>query len=173
MQTVDQNNGGSINLEGVLYNWYVDDATEPVLKNSAEFKNVPLGVGDHTIRVIPTTGSSTITQGGVNYQICLDEMSFKLRVVKNGPQLDLGRHDVAYPNNYARTVRIGLPQVALLAEQEAKGKGGYFCVPISGENLVADNSTRLYIREGWRKRSAGSFAVYQRDVSFGYQRPCL
>ncbi|MBV3427962.1 hypothetical protein KSW92_00160 [Prevotella copri] len=173
LQTVDQNNGGSINLEGVLYNWYVDDATEPVLKNSAEFKNVPLGVGDHTIRVIPTTGSSTITQGGVNYQICLDEMSFKLRVVKNGPQLDLGRHDVAYPNNYARTVRIGLPQVALLAEQEAKGKGGYFCVPISGENLVADNSTRLYIREGWRKRSAGSFAVYQRDVSFGYQRPCL
>lgn len=144
LQTVDQNNGGSINLEGVLYNWYVDDATEPVLKNSAEFKNVPLGVGDHTIRVIPTTGSSTITQGGVNYQICLDEMSFKLRVVKNGPQLDLGRHDVAYPNNYARTVRIGLPQVALLAEQEAKGKGGYFCVPISGENLVADNSTRLY-----------------------------
>ena len=144
LQTVDQNNGGSIQLNGVLYNWYVDDATTPILKNSAEFKNVPLGVGDHTIRVIPTTGSSTITQGGVDYQICLDEMSFKLRVVKNGPQLNLGLPDVAYPNNYARTVRIGLPQVALLAEQEAKGKGGYISVPISGENLVAANSTRLY-----------------------------
>ena len=142
LQTVDQNNGGSIQLEGVLYDWYVDDDTTPILRNSAEFKNIPLGVGEHTIRVIPANASGTITQGGVDYQICLDEMSFKLRVVKNGPQLSLGAPGVAYPNNYVRTVRIGLPQVALLAKQEAKG--GYFCVPISGENLVADNSTRLY-----------------------------
>lgn len=145
LQTVDQNNGGSIQLNGVLYDWYVDDATTPILKNSAEFKDVRLGVGDHTIRVLPTNTSGTINQGGVDYQICLGEMSFKLRVVKNGPQLDLGRPGVAYPNNYARTVRIGLPQVALLAEQEAKGgKGGYFCVPVSGKNFVADNSNRLY-----------------------------
>lgn len=144
LQTVDQNNGGSIQLNGVLYNWYVDDATTPILKNSAEFSNIPLRVGDHIIRVIPTSSSSTITQGGVDYQICLDEMSFKLRVVKNGPQLNLGVPGVAYPNNYARTVRIGLPQVALLAQQEAQSKGGYFSVPISSENLVADNSTRLY-----------------------------
>ena len=144
LQTVDQNNGGSIQLNGVLYNWYVDDATTPILKNSAEFSNIPLSVGDHIIRVIPTSSSSTITQGGVDYQICLDEMSFKLRVVKNGPQLNLGVPGVAYPNNYARTVRIGLPQVALLAQQKAQGKGGYFSVPISSENLVADNSTRLY-----------------------------
>ena len=144
LQTVDQNNGGSIQLNGVLYDWYVDDAKDPVIKNSAEFKDVRLGVGDHTIRVFPTTKSSTITQGGVDYQICLGEMSFKLRVVKNGPQLNLGVPDVAYPNNYARTVRIGLPQVALLAQQEVQDKGGYFCVPISSENLVADNSTRLY-----------------------------
>lgn len=144
LQTVDQNNGGSIQLNGVLYDWYVDNDTKPILRNRAEFSNIPLSVGEHTIRVQPTTKSSTITQGGVDYQICLDEMSFKLRVVKNGPQLNLGVPGVAYPNNYARTVRIGLPQVALLAEQEAKGRGGYFCVPISGENLVADNSTRLY-----------------------------
>lgn len=144
LQTVDQNNGGSIQLEGVLYDWYVDGETTPRLKNSAEFSNILLSVGDHIIRVIPTSSSSTITQGGVDYQICLDEMSFKLRVVKNGPQLNLGVPGVAYPNNYARTVRIGLPQVALLAQQEAQGKGGYFCVPISSENLVADNSTRLY-----------------------------
>lgn len=144
LQTVDQNNGGSIQLEGVLYNWYVDDAKTPILQNSAEFKNIPLGVGDHTIRVIPTSTSSIITQGGVDYQICLDEMSFKLRVVKDGPQLSLGNTDVAYPNNYIRTMRIGLPQVALLAKQKAKGTGGFFCVPISGENLVATNSTRLY-----------------------------
>lgn len=140
LQTVDQNNGGSIQLNGVLYNWYVDKETTPRLKSSAEFKNIPLSVGDHTIRVIPT--SSTITQGGVDYQICLDEMSFKLRVVKNGPQLDLGVPGVAYPNNYVRTVRIGLPQVALLAQQEAKG--GYFCIPVSGKHFVAENSNRLY-----------------------------
>ena len=144
LQTVDQNNGGSIQLNGVLYNWYVDDETTPRLKNSAEFSNIPLSVGEHTIRVIPTKTSGTITQGGVDYQICLDEMSFKLRVVKNGPQLDLGRPGVAYPNNYVRTVRIGLPQVALLAQQETKGKGGYFCIPVSGKNFVADDSKRLY-----------------------------
>ena len=52
---------------------------------------------------------------------------------------------MAYPNNYVRTVRIGLPQVALLAQQEAKkGKGGYFCIPVSGKNFVAENSNRLY-----------------------------
>lgn len=140
LQTVDQNNGGSIQLNGVLYNWYVDKETTPRLKSSAEFKNIPLSVGDHTVRVIPT--SSTITQGGVDYQICLDEMSFKLRVVKNGPQLDLGVPGVAYPNNYVRTVRIGLPQVALLAQQETKG--GYFCITVSGKNFVADDSKRLY-----------------------------
>lgn len=144
LQTVDQNNGGSIQLNGVLYDWYVDEETTPRLKNSAEFKDVRLGVGEHTIRVVPVSPSGTITQGGVDYQICLDEMSFKLRVVKNGPQLDLGRPGVAYPNNYVRTVRIGLPQIALLAQQETKGKGGYFCVPISSKNLVADNSSRLY-----------------------------
>ena len=140
LQTVDQNNGGSINLEGVLYNWYVDDETTPRLTNSAEFKDIKLGVGDHTIRVVPT--SNTITQGGVNYQICNTEMSFKLRVVKNGPQLNLGNPGVAYPNNYDRTIRIGLPQVTLLAQQA--DKSGYLCVPISGENLVAENSTCLY-----------------------------
>ena len=144
LQTVDQNNGGSIQLNGVLYDWYVDDAKTPTLRNSAEFKDILLSVGEHTIRVIPANASGTITQGGVDYQICLDEMSFKLRVVKNGPQLDLGVPGVVYPNNYVRTVRIGLPQVALLAEQEAKGKGGYFCIPVSGKNFVADNSTHLY-----------------------------
>ena len=143
LQTVDQNNGGSIQLNGVLYDWYVDDAETPKLKSSAEFSNIPLSVGDHTIRVIPANTSGTITQGGVDYQICLDQMSFKLRVVKNGPQLDLGDPGVAYPNNYVRTVRIGLPQVALLAQQEAKG-GGYFCIPVSGKNFVADDSKRLY-----------------------------
>ena len=145
LQTVDQNNGGSIQLNGVLYDWYVDDAKTPILENSAEFSNIPLSVGDHTIRVFPTKTSGTITQGGVDYQICLVEMSFKLRVVKNGPQLDLGVSGVVYPNNYVRTVRIGLPQVAHLAQQEAKkGKGGYFCIPVSGKNFVADNSNRLY-----------------------------
>lgn len=145
LQTVDQNNGGSIQLHGVLYDWYVDEETTPRLRNSAEFSNIPLSVGDHTIRVEPTNTSGTITQGGVDYQICLGEMSFKLRVVKNGPQLSLGVPGVAYPNNYVRTVRIGLPQVALLAQQEAKkGKGGYFCIPVSGKHFVAENSNRLY-----------------------------
>lgn len=144
LQTVDQNNGGSIQLNGVLYDWYVDNDETPKLKSSAEFSNIPLSVGDHTIRVSPANTSGTITQGGVDYQICPTDMSFKLRVVKNGPQLSLGVPGVAYPNNYVRTVRIGLPQVAHLAQQEAKGKGGYFCIPVSGKHFVAENSNRLY-----------------------------
>lgn len=144
LQTVDQNNGGSIQLNGVLYDWYVDNDETPKLKSSAEFSNIPLSVGDHTIRVSPANTSGTITQGGVDYQICPTDMSFKLRVVKNGPQLSLGVPDVAYPNNYVRTVRIGLPQIAHLAQQEAKGKGGYFCIPVSGKHFVAENSNRLY-----------------------------
>ena len=166
LQTVDQNNGGSIQLNGVRYNWYVDEETTPRVRNSAEFSNIPLSVGDHTIRVEPTNTSGTITQGGVDYQICLDKMSFKLRVVKNGPQLDLGVPGVVYPNNYVRTVRIGLPQVAHLAQQEAKGKGGYFCIPVSGKHFVAENSNRLYfVVAGGKDRLDATRVMYLSDTN--------
>lgn len=144
LQTVDQNNGGSINLSGVAFDWYVDDAKDAIVKNSTEFKNVKLSVGEHTIRVVPTTHQETIEQGGVKYKICLDEMSFKLRVVKDGPSLTFGMPNVTYPANYTRTVRLGLPQVRALAQQAAKGKGGYLRIPVSGKNFVAkDTSTKL------------------------------
>ena len=142
LQTVDQNNGGSINLNGVLFDWYVDDATEPVVKSSNGFKNIPLTVGEHTIRVMPCSNSTTIEQGGVSYEICLNEMSFKLHVVKNGPQLNFGYSGVAYPANYERTVRIGLPQVRELAQQ---GEGrGYFAVPVRDKNFIVEDSKNLH-----------------------------
>ena len=147
LQTVDQNNGGSINLNGVLFDWYIDDAKQPAVTSSAEFKNVKMSVGEHTIRVVPVSKTTTIVQGGVSYEICLDEMSFKLRVVKNGPQLGFGMDGVTYPSNYTRTVRLGLPQVAALAQQEAAGKGGYLHLPVSGKNFIADNSTKLFFVE--------------------------
>lgn len=143
LQTVDQNNGGSINLKGVLFNWYVDDEKEARVKNSAVFENIPLSPGVHTIHVRPVDNLESIEQGGVSYEICLDEMSFKLRVVKNGPGLTFGMDNVTYPANYPRTVRLGLPQVRALAQQEAQGKGGYFLIPVSGKSFVADNSTKL------------------------------
>lgn len=162
LQTVDQSNGGSINLNGVLFDWYIDDAKQPTVSNSAEFKNVKLSVGDHTIRVMPVDKDkqSTIEQGGVSYKICLDEMSFKLRVVKDGPRLDLGASNVTYPANYTRTVRLGLPQVKLLAQQAAKGKGGFLHIPVSGKNFVATNSTKLdFVEEAGKNDNAKSTDV--------------
>lgn len=153
LQTVDQNNGGSINLSGVLFDWYVDRDTVPLVKSSNSFQNIPLSVGEHTIRVMPCSNSTIIQQGGVAYEICLDEMSFKLRVVKNGPRLDFGASGVVYPQNYTPTVRLGLPQVKLLAAQYQAGKGGYLSIPVSGKNFIADNSTQLDFVEDAGKNS--------------------
>ncbi len=41
LQTVDQNNGGSIQLNGVLYNWYVDDANDSDSKKQRRVQEHP------------------------------------------------------------------------------------------------------------------------------------
>jgi len=145
IQTTDQNNGGTINLQSIKFNWYVDDTHGvPVVTNSSEFKNVTLSEGEHTIYVEPVNSSTTVTEGGVSYEICLGMMSFKLRAVKNGPKLAFGFSDVLLPGNYTPTVRIGLPQVKALAERaKANANSGYLKVPVSSKSFVADNSQNL------------------------------
>ena len=145
LQTVDQNNGGSVNLQSIKFNWYIDNTHgDPVVRNSSEFKNIPLTEGEHTIYVEPTTGSATVTEGGVNYEICLGMMSFKLRAVKNGPKLEFGFTDVTYPKDYTRTIRLGLPQVKAMAQQaKVDGKKGFLRIPVCGKTFIADNSANL------------------------------
>ena len=145
LQTVDQNNGGSINLQSIKFNWYLDNTDdEPVVRNSSEFKNITLTEGEHTIYVEPTTTFTTVTEGGVNYEICLGMMSFKLRAVKNGPKLEFGFTNVTYPNDYTRTIRLGLPQVKALAQQAAAdAKKGFLKIPVCGKTFIADNSANL------------------------------
>ena len=172
LQTVDQNNGGSINLSGVLFDWYVDEETQAKVTKSAEFKNIKLSVGEHTIRVMPVSKTDTIVQGGVAYQICLEEMTFKLRVVKNGPALNFGFEQVSYPNNSQRTVRLGLPQIRVLAKQEATGKGGYFHLPVCGKNFIADNSTKLQFVEETDKDNKDDAKLTKVMYLSGTNDPC-
>lgn len=143
LQTVDQNNGGTINLQSIKFDWYVDNIHgTPVASNSAELSNVSLSEGEHTIYVVPVTSTQTIvTEGGVDYEICLEAMSFKLRAVKNGPKLEFGYKDVIYPSDYERTVRIGLPQVKELARQ-GDGKG-FVLVPVSKKSFIVDASKNI------------------------------
>ena len=146
LQTVDQNNGGTINLQSIKFNWYVDNIhSNPVLTDATEFRNISLSEGEHTIYVEPTNTNATVTEGGVNYEICLEMMSFKIRAVKNGPKLQFGFSDVVYPDNYERTIRVGLPQIKELAKQGA-GKG-YFKIPVSYKNFIVNESQNLQFIE--------------------------
>ena len=147
LQTVDQNNGGTINLQSIKFNWYVDRYPDgnPDLAESNKFANIKLSEGEHTIYVEPTNQHTTVTEGGVSYEICLEPMSFKLRAVKNGPQFSFGYSNVVYPANYERTVRIGLPQVRELAKQGV-GKG-YFKIPVRDKHFIVEDSKNLHFVE--------------------------
>lgn len=147
LQTVDQNNGGTINLQSIKFNWYIDRYPDgnPDLAASNKFANIKLSEGEHTIYVEPTNKHTTVTEGGVSYEICLEPMSFKLRAVKNGPQLSFGYSNVVYPANYERTVRIGLPQVRELAKQ-GEGKG-YFEIPVRDKHFIVEDSKNLHFVE--------------------------
>lgn len=144
LRTVDQNSGGSINLQTIKFNWFVDRFPDgkPDLENSTEFKGFNLSEGEHTIYVEPANTDTTVTEGGVKYEICLEPMSFKLRAVKNGPKLDFGFSDVVYPSNYERTVRVGLPQIKAL-EKQGDGKG-YLKIPVRDRTFIVEGSQNLH-----------------------------
>ena len=81
-------------------------------------------MGLYKIAVIPVQAKATIN--GQNYDICSDPMLVDLRVVTDGPLINLGFSDVVYPND-ARTLRVGLPQIQKIAE-----KNGALNVPMTG-----------------------------------------
>lgn len=81
-------------------------------------------MGLYKIAVIPVQAKATIN--GQNYDICADPMFVDLRVVTDGPNINLGFSDVIYPND-ARTVRVGLPQIKAIADNN-----GALNLPMTG-----------------------------------------
>lgn len=81
-------------------------------------------MGLYKIAVIPVQAKATIN--GQEYEICADPMLVDLRVVTDGPNINLGFSDVIYPND-ARTVRVGLPQIKAIA-----AKNGALNLPMTG-----------------------------------------
>ena len=69
--------------------------------------------GTYTVYAIPIP--QTATWNGGTYDICSDCMPFTLRVTNGGATMELGFSDVTYPDKTTRVVRIGLPQLKVLA----------------------------------------------------------
>ena len=97
-------------------------------------------MGLYKIAVIPVQAKATIN--GQDYEICADPMLVDLRVVTDGPNINLGFSDVIYPND-ARTVRVGLPQIMAIAE-----KNGALNLPMTGiEGITGKNPSVEMINE--------------------------
>lgn len=81
-------------------------------------------MGLYKIAVIPVQDKATIN--GQVYEICAAPMLVDLRVVTDGPNINFGFDDVIYPND-ARTVRVGLPQIKAIADNN-----GALNLPMTG-----------------------------------------
>lgn len=81
-------------------------------------------MGLYKIAVIPVQDKATIN--GQVYEICAAPMLVDLRVVTDGPNINFGFSDVIYPND-ARTVRVGLPQIKAIADNN-----GALNLPMTG-----------------------------------------
>lgn len=81
-------------------------------------------MGLYKIAVIPVQDKATIN--GQVYEICAAPMLVNLRVVTDGPNINFGFPNVIYPND-ARTVRVGLPQIQAIADNN-----GALNLPMTG-----------------------------------------
>lgn len=97
-------------------------------------------MGLYKIAVIPVQAKATIN--GQNYDICADPMLVDLRVVTDGPNLNFGFPGVIYPND-ARTVRVGLPQIKAIADNN--GALNLPMTGIEGATSVNMSDAQVYI----------------------------
>ena len=95
-------------------------------------------MGLYKIAVIPVQAKATIN--GQVYDICAAPMLVDLRVVTDGPNINLGFPGVIYPND-ARTVRVGLPQIKAIAE-----KNGALNLPMTGIEGATSVNMRDYAK---------------------------
>ena len=125
-------NGLSTNFRNVNYNQYdllkkYVDSKQLILNASNSMGNRTFAsdeMGLYKIAVIPVQAKATIN--GQVYDICADPMLVDLRVVTDGPNINFGFPNVIYPND-ARTVRVGLPQIKAIAENN-----GALNLPMTG-----------------------------------------
>lgn len=97
-------------------------------------------MGLYKIAVIPVQAKATIN--GQEYEICADPMFVDLRVVTDGPNINFGFSDVIYPND-ARTVRVGLPQIEAIADNN--GALNLPMTGIEGATSVKMSDAQVYI----------------------------
>lgn len=97
-------------------------------------------MGLYKIAVIPVQDKATIN--GQVYEICAAPMLVNLRVVTDGPNINLGFSDVIYPND-ARTVRVGLPQIQAIVD--SNGALNLPMTGIEGATSVKMSDAQVYI----------------------------
>ena len=141
--TTDPNTGGKITLDGVKFFWYLDgkgttNQLNTVASNEITILkgNITLGE-EHKIYMKPegteVDGYIECTLNGKKYLLCPGAIEVPLRVMLDGPQLNFGFNDVAYPFNdgdYEASLRIGLPQLKKL-----KASNGYLKIPLHSATM--------------------------------------
>lgn len=95
-------------------------------------------MGLYKIAVIPVQAKATIN--GQVYEICAAPMLVDLRVVTDGPNINFGFPGVIYPND-ARTVRVGLPQIKAIADNN-----GALNLPMTGIEGATSVNMRDYAK---------------------------
>ncbi|MDY4411421.1 MAG: hypothetical protein SPE56_11480 [Prevotella sp.] len=97
-------------LQQNVYNATSNPDGKLLLLASTTLTGYPLAVGTYTVSALPTVSELTIN--GYTYHLCEDAvLQFKVRVNKQGVQLNLGRSGVPYPSSSSiRNIRVGLPQ---------------------------------------------------------------
>ncbi len=144
LTTIDPKTGAKIMLTDVPFYWYINQKTTPYNSTASNEITIPVSdikYGAHTIYMKPAPNGTNAdgedvytTKDGVSYLLCDEAVPVPLRIAKDGPQLNFGFNDVIYPFNdatYKSTLRIGLPQIKKLLEQnETNSSQGYLQIPL-------------------------------------------
>ena len=106
-------------LQNNVYNATSNPGGKLLLLASSTFTGYPLQVGSYTVSAVPTVSELTIN--GYTYHLCEGSvLQFKVKVSKQGVQLNLGRNGVPYANTSSvRNIRVGLPQLKTIQDNAA------------------------------------------------------
>ena len=124
-------------LQRNVYNATSNPNGKLLLLASTTLTGYPLAVGSYTVCAIPTVSELTIN--GYTYHLCENAaLQFKVRVSKQGVQLNLGRSGVPYPSSSSiRNIRVGLPQLRTI-QQDASAS---LRIPITSREVDGQTST--------------------------------
>lgn len=124
-------------LQQNVYNATSNPKGKLLLLTSTTLTGYPLAVGTYTVSALPTVSELTIN--GYTYHLCEDAvLQFKVRVSKQGVQLNLGRSGVPYPSSSSiRNIRVGLPQLRTI-QQDASAS---LRIPITSREVDGQTST--------------------------------